>query len=69
MARVKLDREEVPDFDGAQDVDYADAGQPDFDEAAQADYSNDFADGEGDDGGSQEWRLEPQMRAAPPRGR
>ena len=58
MATVKLDREDAPDYDEAQDVEYPDAGQPDFDEGPQTEYSEGFADAE--DECSQEWRARSQ---------
>ena len=55
MATLKLDREDVPAYDEAQDMSYEDEGQPDFDEGPQVEYQESFSGS--DEETSQEWRA------------
>ena len=59
MATVKMDREDVPLYDEAYDVDYEDQGHPDVDEGAQVEFFEGFADEDAEES-SQEWRPRSQ---------
>jgi hypothetical protein len=59
MATLKLDPEDAPDYDEAQDVQYPDEGQPDFDEGPQVEYGEGFANAD-EDVGSHEWQARSQ---------
>lgn len=54
MATIKLDVEEMPDYDEAVDAEYDQEADPDYAEGEQGEFADDFADPDSEEA-SQEW--------------